>query len=68
MFRRHGSKPTIEQAALRCLLPTAAGMIALVVTQQPLIGAMVVFASAFFNPLRRGWHDEAGGTIVVRTR
>lgn len=64
----NGKKPTWEQAALRCLLPTVAAVVALAVLQVSTVGAMVVLASAFFHPLRRGWHDQAGGTIVVRTR
>lgn len=64
----NGKKPTWEQAALRCLLPTVAAVVALAVFQVSTVGAMIVLASAFFNPMRRGWHDQAGGTIVVRTR
>jgi len=63
-----GKKPTLEQSALRCLLPTAAGVATLALIDAVPAGAMIVFSSSFFYPLRRGWHDVAGGTVVVRTR
>jgi uncharacterized RDD family membrane protein YckC len=64
-----GGRPTVAQALLRCLLwaaPAAAGLV--VLPFAPLAGALPVFLSAWRYPLRRAWHDEAGGTIVVRTR
>lgn len=63
-----GKKPTWSQSALRCLLPAVAGVIAFELFGISAAGAFLVLASAFYNPLRRGWHDDAGGTIVVRTR
>jgi uncharacterized RDD family membrane protein YckC len=63
-----GARPTWTQSTLRCLLwaaPDAAGVALFGVLS---VGALPVFLSAFRRPLRRGWHDEAGGTIVVRTR
>jgi uncharacterized RDD family membrane protein YckC len=64
-----GGRPTVAQSLLRCLLwgaPAAAGLVLLPFA--PLAGAVPVFLSAWRYPLRRAWHDEAGGTIVVRTR
>jgi len=62
-----GGPPTWSQAALRALLPiTADAAVAAVAVN--LWGAAIVYASSFFSPLRRGWHDQAGGTLVVRTR
>jgi uncharacterized RDD family membrane protein YckC len=62
-----GGRPTWPQAALRAMLPlTADAAVAAVAAN--LWGAALVYASAFFSPLRRGWHDQAGGTLVVRTR
>ena len=63
-----GTRPSWGQAALRCLLPAAAGVVAVETVGVYAAGVFIVLASAFYNPLRRGWHDAAGGTIVVRTR
>ena len=63
-----GKKPTISQAALRALLPAAGGAVVVAATRLAGLGALPILASSFFNPLRRGWHDQAGGTLVVRTR
>ena len=63
-----GKRPSWSQSALRCLLPAVAGTAALVLVGVSAFGAVIVLASAWFTPLRRGWHDTAGGTIVVRTR
>jgi len=63
-----GKGPNWGQASLRCLLPAAAGVVAFRFTAVSAFGAFLIFATAYFNPLRRGWHDDAGGTIVVRTR
>jgi uncharacterized RDD family membrane protein YckC len=63
-----GGRPHWDQSTLRCLLwgaPAAAG---LMLARTTVIGALPVFASCWRNELRRGWHDDAGGTIVVRTR
>jgi uncharacterized RDD family membrane protein YckC len=49
-------------AAIRALVPLAAGVI-------PGIGmflSLVVYATAFWDRRRQGWHDRAAGTIVVR--
>jgi uncharacterized RDD family membrane protein YckC len=29
---------------------------------------VLVYMSSLYNPLRRGFHDLAGGTVVIRTR
>ncbi len=53
-----------SSAAIRALVPLAAGVI-------PGVGAfasMVVYATAFFDRRRQGWHDKAAGTIVVMHR
>ncbi len=60
-----GAKPTWSQATLRALLPgTFFAMPAMILNSMWL----VVYAVALYNPLRRGLQDQAGGTIVVRTR
>lgn len=66
-----GKRPDWHQAALRALLPAA--FASLFVSSNPFLwflswGWVVVFMAAFSNPLRRGFHDLAAGTIVVRTR
>jgi uncharacterized RDD family membrane protein YckC len=63
-----GARPTWAQSALRCLLWAAPGALGLVLVRFSVAGALPVFLSAWRDPLRRAWHDEAGGTIVVRTR
>jgi len=63
-----GQKPQWAQSALRCLLPVCAGALTFKLTGIPALGAFCIFASSYFSELRRGWHDEAGGTIVVRSR
>jgi uncharacterized RDD family membrane protein YckC len=63
-----GGKPTWAQASLRCLLWGVPGALALVVLQASAFGALPVFLTAYRDQLRRALHDEAGGTIVVRTR
>lgn len=60
--RVDGSPVNWTYAAVRALVPTAAGLI-------PAIGFavnLVVYLRAVFHPLRQGWHDAAAGTIVVR--
>jgi uncharacterized RDD family membrane protein YckC len=63
-----GGKPTWTQSSLRCLLWAAPAALGLAVLHQSVIGAVPVFLTALRYSLRRGVHDEAGGTIVVRTR
>jgi len=64
-----GQRPTWLQSALRCLLWAAPGAATLRLATFSAIGASAVFFSAWRGEdLRRGWHDEAGGTIVVRSR
>ena len=59
-----GTTPDVTQATMRALVPVSA--LAL-----PAIGVamyLFVFLTAMFNPLLRGIHDYAAGTVVVRTR
>jgi uncharacterized RDD family membrane protein YckC len=66
-----GKNPSPTQSALRALLPFAAAALLFGITgfgALSAVGAYAVFATAYANPLRRGLHDQAGGTIVVRTR
>lgn len=60
-----GRNPTVHQAALRALVPAVFPVIPI-----PFVNAgwVVVYMSALYNPLRRGFHDVAGGTVVIRTR
>jgi uncharacterized RDD family membrane protein YckC len=60
-----GAKPTFEQASLRCLLPASIAAIPIPIVNA---GWIVVYMGALYNPLRRGFQDFAGGTIVIRTR
>lgn len=63
-----GEKPEWGQAALRALLPAAGGAVTYALVQISTLGLVIVLGSAYFLPLRRGWQDLAGGTIVIRTR
>lgn len=57
-----GGPPDWSHAAIRVLLPAAIAVV-------PVIGilALSVFARAVVDPLRRGFHDLAAGTVVVRS-
>jgi uncharacterized RDD family membrane protein YckC len=60
----NGAKPSGSQAAMRALVPGAAISI-------PVLGVgfyLLVFVWAFNNAMRRGIHDLAAGTVVVRLR
>lgn len=63
-----GERPGWDQALMRCLLPTCGAIVAFWTLGISALGAFAILASAYFNTMRRGWHDEAGGTVVVRTR
>lgn len=60
-----GGKPTPWQAVQRVMLPQVAAAIPVSFS-----GALVagIYCTALVDPLRRGVHDHAAGTIVVRTR
>jgi uncharacterized RDD family membrane protein YckC len=60
-----GNKPTVEQAMLRSLLPGSIAAIPIPIVN---MGWIVVYMGALYNPLRRGFQDFAGGTVVIRTR
>ncbi len=62
-----GATATWGQATLRCLPPLAAAT-ALGQLGLPVLGAGAVYLSSLSNPLARGWHDLAAGTVVIRTR
>ncbi|NLA36838.1 MAG: RDD family protein [Actinobacteria bacterium] len=62
-----GTKPTVSQAILRSVTPVFGNLVSL---GFPLGGLLVfwepvVYFSTFWNPLRRGLHDKAAGTIVI---
>ena len=51
-------------SAIRALVPLAAGVV-------PGVGmflSLVIYATAFWDRRRQGWHDRAAGTIVVSVR
>jgi uncharacterized RDD family membrane protein YckC len=60
----NGTKPDPFHSALRIMLP------AVVLALPPTLWFLypTVYFTAWFNPMRRGIHDSAGGTVVVRTR
>ena len=57
-----GGPVSFNYAAVRALIPSAAGLIPVIGMAAPI----VIYMRAFFHPLRKGWHDQAAGTIVVR--
>jgi len=64
-----GERPAWSQALLRVLLVSAA--VVAVDAVLPGLGALAavgIYLTALRDPLRRGWHDHAGGTVVVRYR
>lgn len=67
-----GRRPHLDQAALRALLPAALAVSPLLVVSGNVFvvlpGWVACYAVAPSNPLLRGLHDFAAGTIVVRTR
>lgn len=64
-----GQRPTWTQSFLRTLVPWSVVALVLPWFGLAAIGAAAaVYLSALYNPLRRGVHDVAGGTIVIRTR
>lgn len=67
-----GRKPHLDQAALRALLPATLAVAPLLFISGNVFivlpGWVVCYVVATSNPLLRGLHDLAAGTIVVRTR
>ncbi len=59
----NGRRPEVGQSALRSLLPLTVLAIPVMALACPLI-----YLTSIFNPLGRGIHDQAGGTVVVRSR
>lgn len=51
-------------AAIRALVPLAAG----VIPGAGMFLSLVIYATAFWDRRRQGWHDRAAGTIVVQIR
>ena len=51
-------------SAIRALVPLAAG----VIPGAGMFLSLVIYAGAFRDRRRQGWHDKAAGTIVVRAR
>lgn len=66
-----GDRPTWNQAAIRVLVPLAPAAVGFAVTavaQMMSILQIAVYLWAVVDPLLRGLHDRAAGTIVLRTR
>lgn len=68
-----GGRCGAYQAGLRVFVPGVADVLTLAVTAagvRSLLGmvAPVMYLFAVYHPLRRGLHDRAAGTIVLRTR
>jgi uncharacterized RDD family membrane protein YckC len=59
----NGTGPDVGEVALRALVPAAVLVLPVVAVAYPF-----VYLTAGFSPMRRGVHDHAGGTVVVRTR
>jgi uncharacterized RDD family membrane protein YckC len=70
-----GGLPTWQQSAFRSLVPAVPQFVALVLPSSAgtldvvlTVALLYVFGAALFDPLLRGIHDKAAGTIVLRTR
>jgi uncharacterized RDD family membrane protein YckC len=70
-----GKNPDLAQATLRALLAVPflglSVFLTVVIPEWAFLfvsAASFVFLSAVYNPLQRGFHDLAGGTVVIRTR
>ena len=63
-----GDTPTTRQAAIRILIPIAPIALGVVIPFISLGYFLVYLSAVFGDRLRRGWHDKAAGTVVVRTR
>jgi uncharacterized RDD family membrane protein YckC len=59
----NGKGPDVSQVTLRALVPASVLVLPFVSVLYPF-----VYLTAGFSPMRRGVHDHAGGTVVVRTR
>ena len=57
-----GGSVSLNYAAVRSLIPVVAMLLPVI----GFAGSVIVYMRAFFHPLRKGWHDQAAGTIVVR--
>ena len=61
------------QAGLRVVVPALGAALALAMPSADTAALFqlitpIVYASVLWDPRRRGWHDKAAGTIVLRTR
>jgi uncharacterized RDD family membrane protein YckC len=64
-------QPNAQQCLVRALLPWAPILIASAVPAIGFVGEVVtavIYFSAAFDQVYRGWQDKAAGTIVLRTR
>jgi uncharacterized RDD family membrane protein YckC len=59
----NGRRPDLGQSALRAVVPLVVFALPILILAWPL-----VYVVAVFNPLGRGIPDQAGGTVVVRSR
>jgi uncharacterized RDD family membrane protein YckC len=68
-----GGLPTVQQAAIRTIVPAIPSFIGLVVSAESfgvllLLLTIFIYLSAALDPLYRAVHDKASGTIVLRLR
>lgn len=61
----NGRPPPWWQAAIRIALPAAAAGLPF---QWAIIAYSAIYSTVMWNPLRRGLHDQAAGTVVVASR
>ncbi|HEX2192446.1 MAG TPA: RDD family protein [Acidimicrobiales bacterium] len=59
-----GTLPDWTASVVRYLLPVVPVLVPVPVLNVAL--SLLIYLVAFVNPLRRGWHDRAAGTIVVK--
>ena len=66
-----GRRPGLDQAVIRALVPAASAAVMVPLFSTPWFldaGWILPYLGAISSPLRRGFHDQAGGTLVIRTR
>ena len=63
-----GHVPTLEQAAMRWVVPEVASVGELAVGGLGLLLSLAVYLPVLKGPLHRGLHDHAAGTVVTASR
>lgn len=63
-----GRRPGLGSSTIRFLVPTVVSVVFAQLSGSQLPISVLIYLTALLDPLRRGWHDKAAGTVVVRVR